>query len=386
MNTLVFDFETSRFCGNLPWHPDAYVVSLCIKFNDIMKTYIFNHKDVMIPQVNLKEIQEYFDNADIIIAHNLKFDLHWLHHIGINTESNRYYCTMVAEYLISGQTFSKELSLASLSNHYRIPSKLDVVSDWWDSGYETDEIPLDILIPYGEQDVLNCEAIFRKQTNLIHIQKQDKIVKLRCESLRVTQQIEANGMKLNTDMCTELSEEYSTNIDSLTDSIIFAIKETLPELRDIKINLGSNEHMSAILFGGIINYDGLVEGKREGTTKKGKLSIHTKGLGFTPREGTETKKQGYYQVDVGQLSELKAKPKTAQYIVLNGIREVSKMDKMKGTYCDGLMEKNIDGFVHPSINETVTRTGRYSSSNPNAQNMPREGTSPVKRMFVTRYD
>ena len=50
------------------------------------------------------------------------------------------------------------------------------------------------------------------------------------------------------------------------------------------------------------------------------------------------------------------------------------------------MEKNIDGFVHPSINETVTRTGRYSSSNPNAQNMPREGTSPVKRMFVTRYD
>lgn len=385
MNVLVFDFETSRHCGNLPWMPKAYPVSLCLKFNNELKTYIFNHQDVSIPTANLKEIQEYFNDADLIVAHNLKFDLHWLHHIGICTDRNRYYCTMVAQYLITGQAFGTVLSLADLSTHYHIPSKLDAVSDWWDSGYETDEVPLDVLIPYGEQDVLNCEAIFRKQIPLIKAQGQSKIVKLRCESLRVTQQIEANGMMLNTDMCEEMSGDYSCKISSLTDIVINIIKEQLPELRYININLGSNEHLSAILFGGTINYDGKVPGKREGTTKKGKLSVNTKGLGFTPREGTETKKQGYYQVDVGQLSELKAKPETAQFIVLNSIQELSKMEKMKGTYCDGLIEKNIDGLVHPSINETATRTGRYSSSNPNAQNMPREGTSPIKRMFVTRF-
>jgi DNA polymerase I-like protein with 3'-5' exonuclease and polymerase domains len=61
------------------------------------------------------------------------------------------------------------------------------------------------------------------------------------------------------------------------------------------------------------------------------------------------------------------------------------MDKMKGTYCDGLLKAELDGVVHPTINECVTATGRYSSKNPNSQNIPREGTSGVKKFFITRY-
>ena len=292
---------------------------------------------------------------------------------------------MVSEYLIRGQQRGTELSLKELSIKYGIPDKIDVVKEYWDSGYETNEIPLDILIPYGEQDVLNCQAIYYKQIPIIQAQMQSKIVKLRCESLRVTQQIEANGMKIDVDLCKSMSDEYASKIDEINKVLKQLIVDVLPELTDIDFNLGSNEHLSSILFGGIIYVDGRVEGKREGTTKKGKIGIRTSGLGFVPRDGTETKKQGYYQVDNAQLSELKAKPKTPQYIFLQCISDLSKMEKMKTTYCDGLLEKNIGGIVHPTINECVTATGRYSSSNPNSQNLPREGTSPVKGIFITRY-
>ena len=385
MNVLVFDVETSRHCGNLPWQPNAYLVSLCLKLGKEIKTFIFNHKDVPFSPIDLQEIQSYFDRADIIVAHNLKFDLHWVHSIGVNTDSNQYYDTMVAEYLIRGQQFGTELSLKELSKKYGIPDKIDGVAERCASGYETDEIPLDTLIPYGEQDVLNCEAIFKTQVPIIKKQKQSKIVQLRCESLRVTQQIEANGMMLDKEMCSTLSSDYEEQIANMSELLNTIITDAMPELTDVPFKLSSNEHLSAILFGGVIRYDGYVEGKREGTLKKGKVSVETKGFGFTPREGTEAAKQGYYSVDKAQLDGLKCKPKTPQYVFINSMAELSKMDKMKSTYCDSLLEKEVNSIVHPSINETTTRTGRYSASNPNTQNMPREGTSPVKGMFVTRY-
>lgn len=385
MNVLVFDVETSRHCGNLPWQPSAYIVSLCLKLNDEIRTFIFNHKDVPFKPIDLPEIQSYFDRADVIIAHNLKFDLHWIHHIGVDTSNNRYFDTLVAEYLIRGQRAGTKLSLKDLSTKYGIPEKIDAVAEWWDSGYETDEIPLDTLIPYGEQDVLNCEAIFKAQIPIIKAQNQSKIVKLRSESLRVTQQIEYNGMMIDKDFCSEMSSDYDRQITEMYDLLNQIVTDVLPELIDVPFKLSSNEHLSAILFGGELKYEGYVDGKREGTLKKGKVSVMTKGFGFTPREGTEAAKQGYYSVDKAQLDGLKCKPKTPQYVFINSMADLSKMEKMKSTYCDSLLEKEVNSIVHPSINETTTRTGRYSASNPNTQNMPREGTSPIKGMFITRY-
>ena len=45
-----------------------------------------------------------------------------------------------------------------------------------------------------------------------------------------------------------------------------------------------------------------------------------------------------------------------------------------------------DGFLHVGLTQHVTSTGRFSGRNPNMQNMPRGGTFPVKRVFVSRFD
>lgn len=80
--------------------------------------------------------------------------------------------------------------------------------------------------------------------------------------------------------------------------------------------------------------------------------------------------------------------------------ELAALDKDCGTYYlrqelneDGSVKKTKgmlqyvgpDGIVHHSLNTTSTVTGRLSSSTPNLQNLPRDGTSKVKEMFTSRF-
>ncbi len=59
------------------------------------------------------------------------------------------------------------------------------------------------------------------------------------------------------------------------------------------------------------------------------------------------------------------------YPVVAKILEYRSLAKLKSTYCDGLLKViDEDGRVHSSFNQTETRTGRISSSEPNLQNIP----------------
>jgi len=131
MNILVWDFETS-YNANKPWLPDSYPVSLGLTLNEDYYEWIINHQSCA-PTFNVKEVQELFDKADIIIAHNICFDLHWLKACEIKLKDNiKLYDTMIAEYLIEGQSKKfAELSLASLSDKYLSTPKDDKVKVFW---------------------------------------------------------------------------------------------------------------------------------------------------------------------------------------------------------------------------------------------------------------
>ena len=61
--------------------------------------------------------------------------------------------------------------------------------------------------------------------------------------------------------------------------------------------------------------------------------------------------------------------------------------KLKSTYCDGLLKQiGPDGRIHSSFNQTETRTGRISSTEPNLQNIPvrTELGREMRRFFVAR--
>ena len=61
----------------------------------------------------------------------------------------------------------------------------------------------------------------------------------------------------------------------------------------------------------------------------------------------------------------------ADYPVVAKILEYRSLAKLKSTYCDGLLKViGEDGRIHSTLNQTETRTGRISSTEPNLQNIP----------------
>ena len=71
--------------------------------------------------------------------------------------------------------------------------------------------------------------------------------------------------------------------------------------------------------------------------------------------------------------------------IVDDILEYRKVTKLKSTYCDGLRKvADADGVVHTSFNQTVTATGRLSSTEPNLQNIPvrTELGREMRRFFV----
>jgi len=108
--------------------------------------------------------------------------------------------------------------------------------------------------------------------------------------------------------------------------------------------------------------------------------------GYTTPEKTE---KGNNKIDDDFLEANKDKPFFAKLI------EFKKLNKLKSTYIEGILERQIDGIIYTSMLQFGTTSGRYSSRDPNLQNIPRikddeAGLSPlvlkytnaIKRGFI----
>ncbi len=76
-----------------------------------------------------------------------------------------------------------------------------------------------------------------------------------------------------------------------------------------------------------------------------------------------------------------------QYPVVADILEYRTVSKLKSTYCDGLLKViGADGRIHSTLNQTETRTGRISSSEPNLQNIPvrKPIGAELRKFFVAK--
>ena len=87
---------------------------------------------------------------------------------------------------------------------------------------------------------------------------------------------------------------------------------------------------------------------------------------------SSTAKQNRMDEAIDFISDLKRHNAVSSYLsaFVNGIRTYTK----------------DSGFLHVGLTQHITATGRFSGRNPNMQNMPRGGTFPVKKVFVSRFD
>jgi DNA polymerase I-like protein with 3'-5' exonuclease and polymerase domains len=392
MRNVAIDVETTKLPNIYPWQPDAYLV--CVSTADEegrTQTWFFNHDAADKSQRECAgEINAYLSKFDRLIAHNLKFDLHWLHHIGIKTTKHKLWCTMVVEYLIRGHQKLQGLSLNELGKAYNIPAKKDKVKVYWDAGVETDDVPADLLSVYCEQDALNAMLLFKHQSK--KVQAFLPLLALEMEAIRCYQAMEYHGLKVSVHRLTRLGKIAGARLARMDEELKHLLN--IPEV--------TNQWLSRGLFGGpykqtvempVLDAAGIPvrfkTGERAGevrTTKVDGEKWHP-GIGIDPKkfEVPQTAVLGIYSVSKDTIPQLKGTT-PEQKRVLEILADYGALSKLKSSYYDSLPKLEVDNIVHSNLNQALTKTGRLSCNAPNNQNLPRGNTGPVKKCFISRFD
>lgn len=326
-----------------------------------------------------RRIQSLIDDCERLVGFNLKFDLHWLRRCGISFRERRVYDAQAAEFILSGQTH-KFPSLDDVSLKYLNERKIDEVKALWDQGVQTTDIPWETLAAYAAKDVDLTLSVARKQENATPSSLK-RLISLVNQDLLVLEEMEWNGLKFDRELSIKKAEKLETKIAELQRK--HNVLHSVPNF-----NWGSNDHLSALLYGGKIKEIVKVpvghykSGAKAGQVKyQNQEKFHILPRIFKPPKGSEAAKEGFYSTGEDTLLELTGGNKE----LLTDLLEIRKMQKEISTYLYGLPDKQDEGgytdYIYGQFNQCVAATGRLSSSNPNLQNLSEESG----RCLMTRF-
>ena len=318
---------------------------------------------------------------DLIVGFNFKFDAQWLIKHGVHIPPTKVWDVQIAEYILSHFTHMYP-SLNEICEKYSLPKKLDVIKlEFWDKGINTDAIPWPILSKYAKLDAELTLQCYLKQIELMST-KQVMLCKLMCQDMSILREMEANGLPFDEELCQTRAKELDVQISEINKTLS-AIYPSIP------INFGSNDHLSAFLYGGVVKEDSkefigyYKSGLKVGQPKFKNIVIehHLPRL-YTPLKGSEMAKEGNYAVDEGTLRKLKGKAG-----IVTMLLELAKLEKLNGTYYRGLIKLRETyqwpkGLLHGNYSQAGTRTGRLSSQKPNLQNM----AGDIQELFISKYN
>lgn len=390
MNVLTIDVETSTQNKGHVFTPSNFLVSCSLKRNGNVTTFhYFTDPDF------LTRIREAISNADLVIGFNVKFDLHWLHRVGIIYTGRVFDCSL-AEFILSGQE-AVMVSLDSVLESYGFEAKDDRVKEYWDNGVSTEDIPVEVLEEYNNRDVDLTYQLYLAQLQLLS-EKLLNLVMLDGDDMLTLIEAEANGMPWNREAASVALAAYKEKVD--------VSKQTLwnfvPEEARQWFNWDSGDDLSVLLYGGSREYAYATEENAvyKSGEKKGqeyiKRSWHVKDVSFPqwfrPLENTlvaKCLKPDYkgtllYKVDEPTLKQLKTKTKEGKQLlsILHTVAKDAKIVEMLEELFKVSDQYEWQGnLLHGQFNQNIVRTGRLSSSKPNMQNKPVE----VDEFLVSRY-
>lgn len=396
MRAIFVDIEGSMLPIIHPWQKGSFICSIGIAYerhlNRETDVWVLRHAtDTVRPQADsLAEIQKEIDKADLIVAHNAKFDVNWLKTVGLNLAGKKIWCTQVAEYLIQGQFPVYSYSLNNTAARYGLGQKEDQMAEYWKLKINTDHIPLSVHIPYLKQDCALVRDIYERQLPIIDANGLGRLAALSFDIADVLSDIELAGIGFDEKKARQFLTEYRSKIDVINSEIFGLV--------GYEFKIKSPDQLSSILYGGYVTVEKqetYTVTLKSGEVKEKKRNIKVKefipGFGIKPIPGSEKKKEGYYSTDKKTLKLLHTS-NNKQKQLINALLERSKVSKIIDTFQtksedSGLLHKiGVDCNIHPQFNQTVTVSGRLSSKDPNGQNLPRGSTSPVKKCFIPRND
>ena len=250
----------------------------------------------------------------------------------------------IAEYLIDSKS-STSYECSAIAMKYltrKIKSKEDLLGKGA-KAKKFDEIEFDELSAYIG-DILNTvNGVYPKmEENLKETEMDGLFYHVEMPLVEVLGSMEYIGMKVDKGQLNELKEKFTTIINELENEIF--------ELAGEPFNINSPKQLGVVLF---------------------------EKLGLPVIKKTKTG----YSTNAEVLEKLRDK-----HEIIDKITEYRQIVKLNSTYVEGLLKiiNPKTGRIHSSFNQTITTTGRISSTEPNMQNIPvkTEMGRDIRKVFV----
>jgi len=252
--------------------------------------------------------------------------------------SNINFDMMVAAYILN-QNIKDDISYYMNNNDYNI--------DFYEKEFGTlAKLSKPDIEVIAKNACLKAKFIYEKKEDLIkQLEKENSynlFAKLEMPLIEVLADMEITGIRVNKDYLLNMGEELKNKIEEISSKIY--------ELSGCEFNISSPKQLGEILFV--------------------KLAIPY------PKKA----KKESYSTSKEILDKLMDK-----HPIISLIEEYRSLTKLYNNYISGLIaEIDSDGKIHTCFNQTLTRTGRLSSSNPNLQNIPirTEEGKLIRKAFI----
>ena len=339
-DAFAFDTETT---GIDPMRAELVGLSFAMKAHEAYYVPVPEGREAAMAVVEI--FRPALENrASLKVGQNIKYDYIVLRNYGV-TVRGKIFDTMVAHYLLQPEQRHNMDYLAEVFLHYR-PIAIETLIGAKSKGQlSMRQVPVADVCEYSAEDadvtwqlyeVLRPELAKEEMTSLFE--------DIEMPLVRVLAEMEMAGVSIDTQVLRASAHDMEQQIATL--------EEEIYGLAGIQFNISSPRQVGEVLFD--------------------RLKIDEKA---------RKTKSGQYATTEEVLERLRpAHPIVGKILDLRGLR------KLLSTYINALPEliNPATGKIHTSYNQTVTATGRLSSSNPNLQNIPirdAEGKG-IRRAFV----
>lgn len=293
----------------------------------------------------VEEFRPFYECPDILkVGQNIKYDLQVLRNYGIRL-AGPMADTMIAHYLLHPEMRHGMDYLAEAYLRYRTIPITELIGSGKQQKSMADLSPEEIRV-YACEDAditLRLHHLFLpqlKEQNLLPLFED-----LEMPLVAVLAEMERNGVCLDTAALHETSGKFTRLMEDL--------EKEIHALAGMEFNIASPKQVGEVLFD--------------------RLQITSK-----PKKT----KTGQYVTSEDVLESLRSK-----HPIVEKILEHRGVKKLLGTYVDALPQliNPRTGHIHTNFNQTITTTGRLSSSNPNLQNIPVRNAmgKEVRKAFVS---
>ena len=278
------------------------------------------------------------------VGHNIKFDLETLQTAGLELKGV-VFDTMIASYLINPGSRQHNLDgLVFTELGYQMQPITDLIGKKGKDQITLKEVPLEKVAWYSGEDADFTWRLVKPLTKQLEEKNNLGLLqKIEVPLIPVLAQMEKDGILVDTTFLKKMSRHV--------DQDLVELEKKIYQLASTKFNIASPLQLKEILFN--------------------KLKISTQGLGHT-KTGISTA--------ADELEKLRG-----QHKIIDLIIKYRELAKLKSTYLDALPKLvDLSGRIHTSFNQTITATGRLSSSEPNLQNIPirTELGQQIRKAFV----